>query len=133
MVTKDDQGTGDSLSQGSKSLGSKQVAFDAEVAAIAAAIKWFCTSYQCFTWGWNGGRIKLIGIGWRHVKSLLHMREMDEQLFRQLHGLHEVLQERNVPEGELRFVVENWMQQVRQTMQPLTNVHPGEIVNNRHR
>jgi hypothetical protein len=56
------------------------------------------------------------------VESLLHMREMDEQLFQQLHGLHEVLQERNVPEEEKRFVAENWMRQVRQTMQPLINV-----------
>jgi hypothetical protein len=40
--------------------------------------------------------------------------------------------ERNVPEEEMGFVVEDWMQQVRQTMQPLINVGPDEIVN-RHR
>jgi len=28
------------------------------------------------------------------MESLLHMREMDEQLFQQLHGLHEVLREK---------------------------------------
>jgi len=30
--------------------------------------------------------------------------------------------ERNVPEEEMCIVVEDWMQQVRQTMQPLINV-----------
>jgi hypothetical protein len=43
-----------------------------------------------------------------------------------------VIRERNVPEEEMRFVVEDWMQQVRQTMLPLINVRPDEIVN-RHR
>jgi hypothetical protein len=38
------------------------------------------------------------------------MREMDEQLFQQLHGLHEVLRERNVPREEKHFVVEGLMQ-----------------------
>ena len=41
VVTPDVQGNGDAISQGSKSLGGKQVAFDVEVAAIKEAIKWF--------------------------------------------------------------------------------------------
>jgi len=67
------------------------------------------------------------------VESLLHMREMDEQLFQQLHGLHEVLRGRNVPEEEKRFVVEDWMERVGQAIQPLINVHPDEIVNKHRR
>jgi ribonuclease HI len=41
VVTKDSRGSGNTLGLGSKSLGGKQVAFDAEVAAIEEAIKWF--------------------------------------------------------------------------------------------
>jgi len=63
------------------------------------------------------------------VESLLHMREMGEQLLQQLHGLYEVLRERNVPEEEMRLVVEDWMQRVRRAVQPLIDAHPDEIVN----
>jgi hypothetical protein len=60
---------------------------------------------------------------------------MDEQLFQQLHGLHEVLRERNLPEEEIRFVVEN-LDATGATNDVAINVcmyvHPDEVVN-RHR
>ena len=41
VISKDDTGTGDAIAYGSRSLGSRQVAFDAEVAAIRDAIRGF--------------------------------------------------------------------------------------------
>ena len=39
VVTPDDRGTGDVMTQGNKSLGGKQAAFVAEAAAIKEAIR----------------------------------------------------------------------------------------------
>jgi len=39
-VTKDAEGLGPALTQGMKILGAEQTAFDAEVAAIEAVVRW---------------------------------------------------------------------------------------------
>jgi len=41
VVTTDDKGAGEVIAQGSKSLGPRQAAFDAEVTAIESALYWF--------------------------------------------------------------------------------------------
>ena len=40
LITRDDVGTGPGITQGSKTLGNRQTAFDAEVAAIETAVDW---------------------------------------------------------------------------------------------
>ena len=42
LITADDKGAGPAIAQGSRSLGNRQVAFDAEVAAIEVAVEWYC-------------------------------------------------------------------------------------------
>jgi len=42
-VTEDAEGVGNIIAQGSKSLGTRQTAFDAEVSAIKEALSWFLT------------------------------------------------------------------------------------------
>jgi len=63
------------------------------------------------------------------VQSLLHLREIQEQQFQQLHAAHDILRTRGVPEEERRLVVDNWMQQISHALQPIINVRPEEIVN----
>ena len=41
MITSDETGAGDIIAQGSKSLGTRQTAFDAEIAAIDAVTHWY--------------------------------------------------------------------------------------------
>ena len=41
LVTTDDAGAGPAIAQGSRTLGNRQVAFDAEVAAIEAVVDWY--------------------------------------------------------------------------------------------
>ena len=41
MVTADETGAGDIIAQGSKTLGTRQTAFDVEIAAIDAVILWY--------------------------------------------------------------------------------------------
>jgi ribonuclease HI len=43
VVTRDAEGAGDIVAQGSRSLGTRQTAFDAEVSAIKEALDWFFT------------------------------------------------------------------------------------------
>ena len=40
LTTADDAGAGPAIAQGSKTLGNRQVAFDAEVVAIEAVVEW---------------------------------------------------------------------------------------------
>ena len=40
LITADDKGAGPAIAQGSRSLGNRQVALDAEVAAIEAMVEW---------------------------------------------------------------------------------------------
>jgi ribonuclease HI len=44
VITEDDIGVGPAIFQGAKTLGTRQTAFDAEVAAIGEALKWFGSS-----------------------------------------------------------------------------------------
>jgi hypothetical protein len=44
VITGDDIGEGPTISQGARTLGTRQKAFDAEVAAIEEAVKWFGSS-----------------------------------------------------------------------------------------
>jgi ribonuclease HI len=44
VITEDDTGAGPTITQGARTLGTKQTAFDAEVAAIEEALKWFGSS-----------------------------------------------------------------------------------------
>jgi ribonuclease HI len=44
VITEDDIGAGPAIFQGAKTLGTRQTAFDAEVAAIGEALKWFGSS-----------------------------------------------------------------------------------------
>jgi ribonuclease HI len=44
IITAEDTGAGPAIAQGARTLGTKQTAFDAEVAAIKEALKWFETS-----------------------------------------------------------------------------------------
>jgi ribonuclease HI len=44
VITGDDTGAGPTITQGARTLGTKQTAFDAEVAAIEEAWKWFGSS-----------------------------------------------------------------------------------------
>jgi len=62
------------------------------------------------------------------VQSLLYLREMQEEQFQQLHAVHEVLHMRRVR----RLIIDDWMQQISQALQPSINVRPEDIVN-RHR
>jgi ribonuclease HI len=48
IVTNDDGGTGPIIAKGSRTLGTKQTAFDAEVAAIEEALKWFSAGTSPF-------------------------------------------------------------------------------------
>ena len=41
LITMDDKGAGPTIAQGPKTLGNRQVAFDAEVAAIEAVVEWY--------------------------------------------------------------------------------------------
>ena len=41
VITEDGTGAGDIIAQGSKSLGTRQTAFDAEIAAIDAVTRWY--------------------------------------------------------------------------------------------
>ena len=41
MITPDDMGAGPVISQGSKTLGGRQTAFDAEAVATEAAVNWY--------------------------------------------------------------------------------------------
>jgi hypothetical protein len=62
------------------------------------------------------------------VESLLEMREIEEQLHQQLYAVHEILDERQVPEDERREVLREWVGHVRVTVASLLNVEPEEIV-----
>jgi ribonuclease HI len=44
VITRDDIGAGPTIAQGAKTLGTRQTAFDAEIAAIKEVLKWFGTS-----------------------------------------------------------------------------------------
>ncbi|KAA8893706.1 hypothetical protein FN846DRAFT_913747 [Sphaerosporella brunnea] len=67
----------------------------------------------------NGGR----------VESLLEMREIEERLHQQLYAVHEILDERQVPEDKRREVLREWVGHVRVTVASLLlNVEPEEIV-----
>jgi len=48
IVTSDDRGAGPTIAKGARSLGSRQTAFDAEVAAIEEALRWFSASTSPF-------------------------------------------------------------------------------------
>ena len=41
VITTDEEGAGETIAQGSKSLGTRQTAFDAEATVIEEAISWF--------------------------------------------------------------------------------------------
>jgi len=45
VIAEDDVGSGPAVAQGSKTLGSKQTAFDVEAEVIAAAVCWYSTSH----------------------------------------------------------------------------------------
>jgi hypothetical protein len=66
------------------------------------------------------------------VESLLEMREIEEQLHQQLYAVHEIMDERQLPEDEQREILRGWVGQVRITVSSLLNTEPKEIVE-RHR
>jgi hypothetical protein len=66
------------------------------------------------------------------VESLLEMREIEEQLHQQLYAVHEIMEERQLPEDEQREILRAWVGEVRITVSSLLNVEPEEIVE-RHR
>jgi hypothetical protein len=45
IITEDDMGKGPAIAQGSKTLGDKQTAFDAELTAVEAALLWYEGNY----------------------------------------------------------------------------------------
>jgi len=63
------------------------------------------------------------------VQNLLHLREMQEQQFQQLHAVHGILRTRGVSEDERRLIVDNLMLQISHALQPIINLRPEEIVN----
>jgi len=62
------------------------------------------------------------------VQSLLELREIEEQLHHQLYAVHEILEERQVPEEDRRAVVTGWLDHVRGTVSSLLDTCPEEIV-----
>ena len=44
VITVDEEGAGEVIAQGSESLGTRQMAFDAEITAIERALAWFMAS-----------------------------------------------------------------------------------------
>ena len=62
------------------------------------------------------------------VQSLVHLREMQEQQFQQLHAVHDIFRTRGAPEDERRLIVDNWTQQISHARQPIINLRTEEIV-----
>jgi len=44
VITRDDTGSDPLVAQGAKTLGGRQTAFDAEIAAIEAVVRWYQSS-----------------------------------------------------------------------------------------
>ena len=62
------------------------------------------------------------------VRSVLQLRELEERLRQQLYSIHEIIDETNIETTEHGAIVENWMNLVTSTVEPLTDVLPEEIV-----
>ena len=62
------------------------------------------------------------------VQSLLELREIEEQLHRQLYSVHEIMEERQLSEDNRRIVATGWLDHVRTTFSSLVNIKLEEIV-----
>jgi hypothetical protein len=65
------------------------------------------------------------------VQSMLELREIDEQFRSQLYSVHELMEDMRLEDVERRDVATGWMEHVRETVQPLLDSKPEDIIRNR--
>jgi hypothetical protein len=62
------------------------------------------------------------------TRSVLQLRKLEEGLRQQLYAVHEIMEENITAVSEHQETIENWMSHVCETIAPLTDILPEEIV-----
>lgn len=83
--------------------------------------------YESMGWIEVGEEIKATPDSCR-IGSVLQLRELEERLRQQLYVVHEMMEEEQLHPDERQTVVDEWMDHVRASVEPLTNVMPEDIV-----
>jgi hypothetical protein len=62
------------------------------------------------------------------VQKILELREIQEQLQSPLYDVFELMWKQNISGGEQRAVGGIWLNRLRDQLQPLADVQPGDVV-----